>query len=376
MIRRWWTALRDLDRIVGFLLFTTCALAILAGVTIASVQRYQQQIETVSSYNLTYVYTRTQIEIMKLAGAIRASLLDEPDAATPTLKLAIVKGRISSIPISFGPIDMPEAAVARENLRETLETIAPLLDSLAVPGNGELALALLDRSISEFTRLTSLANVRQSHLTDQQRRSLSATTTWLCVNLLLLCLNGIALLWLVFRQKRRLRKAAVTDALTGLANRAAVQNWKPENARSRMTALAVIDVDHFKYVNDHFGHDVGDDLLRSLANVLELHAGSDALAARLGGDEFVLIFTGSDAPLQAERRCAAIDEAFRLAMKAAGIAKVTLSIGIAAGQARSAEDIAALMKQADGAMYASKRDGAREGETRRRSGCLITSKKE
>ncbi|MCB8838975.1 diguanylate cyclase [Aurantimonas sp. VKM B-3413] len=357
MIRRWLNVLRGVDRFLGLLLLATCALAVLAVVTSVQIQRKQTRLVEMTSYDLTYSYTRTQIEVLLLQGAIRDALLKERDATSPKLRLAIVQSRVSTIPDKIGGIEFPEALAARDRLEATLASVAPLVNSLATPNHGAEALRLLDETVREFTQLSALANVRQAKLAEKDMDILVVTMAWLSANLLLLCLIGVALLTLIFRQKRRLRQIAVTDALTGLPNRAAIQNWKPDRGRPVEVALALIDIDRFKSVNDEFGHAVGDELLRILASVLRLHARGASLSARLGGDEFVVLFTGEGAETAARADCGAIAEAFRDRARKEGIARVSLSIGIAARRAASAADLAALMIEADQAMYAAKQDG-------------------
>ena len=362
MIRRWLKAPHSLDRSVGLLLIATCALAALAVLTSMQIQRNQREILRISSYDLPYVYARTQVEILRLQAAIGNALVDDTSSTQPRLHWAIVKSRVSTIPVSVGPIDVPEAAVASRNLERTLTTIEPLIASLGETNNGIKALTHLDRSVSEFTRLASLANVRQTLLFEREQGVLSRTMAWLSVNLVFLCLIGFTMLLLVFRRKRQLREIAVTDVLTGLPNRAAIHDWLPANGRPVTVALALVDVDKFKQVNDALGHATGDDLLRRLADVLKDQAGPGALAARLGGDEFVVMFTGDDARQRARRHCAAITRAFHQASQATGFSRVTLSIGIAVGEVASGPDIETLMTRADRAMYVSKREGG-DGQT-------------
>ncbi|MCE7027876.1 GGDEF domain-containing protein [Jiella avicenniae] len=356
MIRRWWTTIRNFDRFTGALLLATCALAGFAAVTSVQIQRYQGQIVELSNYNLSYVYARTQIEILRLHAAISDAILDDEGTGAAKLRWAIVKGRISTIPIAYGPIDVPEAATARDNLEKTLFAIRPLIAALDSTESGIEALNALDRAANEFTRLTALANVRQSEVAQHEQELLAATMVRLSSAIFLTCCIGLALLVVVFRQKQRLRQAAVTDVLTGLPNRAAIYDWKPAGGKPVTIALAVIDVDRFKDVNDELGHAEGDALLRCLADVLRDQAGDDALAARLGGDEFVVIFTGKDAWKRAESRCAAIEDAFRSGCQTTDFAGATLSIGISVGTVASSADIELLMTQADGAMYGAKRD--------------------
>ncbi|MBP0614262.1 GGDEF domain-containing protein [Jiella mangrovi] len=356
MSRRWWNAIRGLDRATTSLLLATAALALFAVVTSLQIQRSQRQIVEVSHYDLAYVYTRTQIEVLRLQSAISDALLRGTSARAPKLRWAIVKSRVSTIPISFGPIDVPEAVVARRNLDRTLDTIEPLIATMTSKDALE-AMQRLDRCVQEFTRLTAIANIRQTQIFAREQEVLSRAMFWLSANLLLLCLIGFALLTLIFQRKNHLRQAALTDVLTGLPNRAAIQIFRPSKGWPAAMALALVDVDRFKQVNDRLGHAAGDKLLRQLADTMRAQMGDTAFAARLGGDEFVLIFTGSDARQTAQGRCAAIERAFRRRVAATQFADVTLSIGIAEGAVACAADITALMNRADDAMYVSKRDG-------------------
>jgi diguanylate cyclase (GGDEF)-like protein len=125
------------------------------------------------------------------------------------------------------------------------------------------------------------------------------------------------------------------------------------------TKLAVLflDLDHFKYVNDTFGHSLGDDLLKAVAKRLQECASDTDTVARLGGDEFAIIRTElrdvGEAAVLAERICQEVKEPYDLD----GVnAVVDVSIGIACApddSTRSAE----LMKQADVALYRAKNDG-------------------
>jgi len=133
------------------------------------------------------------------------------------------------------------------------------------------------------------------------------------------------------RLRRRaddLARQAQEDALTGLANRRQVdsvlETWP------RPMSLALIDVDHFKQVNDRFSHGVGDEVLRQLATILRANCRQRELAARLGGEEFVVIVESTDEAdigRVAERLRSAV-EGFDWTSVCAGL-RVTVSIGVA-----------------------------------------------
>ena len=121
--------------------------------------------------------------------------------------------------------------------------------------------------------------------------------------------------------------------------------------------LLLCNVDHFKRVNDAWGHLVGDHVLRWIANTLRLNLGPDVLAARYGGEEFALIMPATDL---AEARLAANSaregiRAKRLTRRSTGesIGNVTMSIGV--GRYRPNEDPDDFIGRADACLYASKR---------------------
>ncbi len=171
--------------------------------------------------------------------------------------------------------------------------------------------------------------------------------------------------------RARLIRSGFTDALTGWHNRRYLQNrLREELARSHRerTALTclMIDVDHFKRINDRHGHLAGDDVLRQVAHRVEGQVRDSDVAARYGGEEFVILLpgTGRDAGgLLAERiRRAVGEEAFAIAGDAGETLSVTVSIGVA--EHRSAADdedlkVAGerLIALADFALYEAKAGG-------------------
>lgn len=156
---------------------------------------------------------------------------------------------------------------------------------------------------------------------------------------------------------------AVVDPLTGLHNRRYMEDQLrmlvPQALKSgRPLSVLIADIDYFKAVNDTFGHDVGDKVLRQVAHRFRLNIRSMDLACRFGGEEFVAIMPDLDvarAVHVGERLRASIaDEGF--VVEAAGPLAVTLSVGVAAleGWNDTADN---LIKRADQALYAAKRDG-------------------
>lgn len=154
------------------------------------------------------------------------------------------------------------------------------------------------------------------------------------------------------------RGDALSDPLTGLPNRRAFEEAFAERAASGATpCIAVCDVDHFKAVNDRFGHAVGDRVLRAIAVTLA-EACRGQFVARYGGEEFAVLFDGSVA-----QAVATIDEArqsisrkrLRVRESDEVIGVVTFSTGISA--AASAERLEQVFERADALLYAAKAAG-------------------
>lgn len=147
-----------------------------------------------------------------------------------------------------------------------------------------------------------------------------------------------------------------TDPLTGLPNRRAfaaalAAATEQTRAAGQSLSVALLDVDHFKTVNDVHGHDQGDVVLRELSALLRAHVAGAGTIARYGGEEFVLLLPNVDL-LQARVQC----EYLRQSVAVMTIAlPVTVSIGVA--MLHPQENVEAVIKRADQALYAAKRGG-------------------
>jgi diguanylate cyclase (GGDEF)-like protein len=164
------------------------------------------------------------------------------------------------------------------------------------------------------------------------------------------------------RQSRRLQLLAMTDELTGLPNRRAMLAHLEDallSARSpgNSLSLLMIDVDHFKFINDTYGHGVGDEVLRHLALVLSANQRTHDRLGRLGGEEFLAVL-----PNAGTEHAVAIAERMRQSVEktpcitSAGAVSITVSIGVATSA--DVSDMApGLMARADTALYAAKEAG-------------------
>ena len=155
-------------------------------------------------------------------------------------------------------------------------------------------------------------------------------------------------------------RQASEDPLTGLGNRRALDRWLdcklPQVESGAWVSLLLMDLDHFKHVNDRFGHDVGDAVLKRVAELIRQHCRAGDLAVRYGGEEFLLALAGmppADAAQVAERLRVSIGGHDWPQLRA-GLA-VTVSMGLTS--ASEAADATALLTLADQRLYAAKLRG-------------------
>jgi diguanylate cyclase (GGDEF)-like protein len=160
----------------------------------------------------------------------------------------------------------------------------------------------------------------------------------------------------------KLETMATTDGLTGLFNKramldAAVQKVAAAARFNRRLSVLVADLDHFKKVNDTYGHDVGDVVIGGLGEILKRQKRTTDVVARFGGEEFVVLCEQTD-----EKGAMLLGDRIREDLKKTtfrtpkGVLSVTCSIGIATFP-EAGGDWEALFKAADEALYVSKRSG-------------------
>jgi diguanylate cyclase (GGDEF)-like protein len=165
-------------------------------------------------------------------------------------------------------------------------------------------------------------------------------------------------LWWLSRQRAGLEALAASDPLTGLGNYRAFQERlgravAAAAASGEEVSVVVLDLDHFKALNDTFGHAEGDRVLQATATTLSRTVGEDGFVARIGGEEFAVLLPGAG-----EQAAAAAAERCRRALAALALPGPSLSCsgGVAAFPAH-ADDVARLLHAADGALYWAKRSG-------------------
>lgn len=171
---------------------------------------------------------------------------------------------------------------------------------------------------------------------------------------------ALALLyWIGFRSVSDLERLGMTDSLSQLPNRRALHpNISKHLERQEDVAVALIDLDGFKMVNDLYGHPVGDQLIKKVAAVMQEICGKDAHCYRLGGDEFAFSIGGPIAGTLLEGICRRLLERLSqpISMEDRRIA-VGASIGLAQSTSAQPLDSSELLRRADVAMYTSKRGG-------------------
>jgi len=164
-------------------------------------------------------------------------------------------------------------------------------------------------------------------------------------------------------KNKLLEELALTDPLTGVPNRRAIAEWATRElkaaARHEFPVWVVIaDLDRFKSVNDTFGHDAGDTVLKKFADLLKANTRASNICGRIGGEEFVIVLSHIDKPnvftaIDRIRRCLELEK-FVFGHKSLC---VTASFGIAGFPGNTDPDLNELLREADAALYTAKRNG-------------------
>jgi two-component system, cell cycle response regulator len=164
-------------------------------------------------------------------------------------------------------------------------------------------------------------------------------------------------------KNKLLMEMANTDPLTGLPNRRAIEEWAGRQLRGASRHgfpiwVVHTDLDCFKDINDGYGHDAGDLVLKKFAEILKNFTRASDISGRMGGDEFLLVLTHVDEKniqLTVDRLCNQLaSEKFSFG---GAIVSVTASFGIAGFQGKEPPEFSLLVRQADKALYRAKRAG-------------------
>ncbi len=156
--------------------------------------------------------------------------------------------------------------------------------------------------------------------------------------------------------QERLRQEAMEDPLTKILNRkGAIANIEETIMKELPGAMFVLDIDNFKQLNDNYGHQIGDQVLVLLADIMKTHSREGDVAARIGGDEFLLFLPGCVRTDVLESRAESICQAFREAAAPYEKADLSVSIGISVND--GSRDFDQLFKEADDRLYMVKNSG-------------------
>lgn len=282
-------------------------------------------------------------------------------------------------------VEAVDRAVAREG-RLTAESAETILAEVRTDMSAELLASLVDQAQAGLAKLSGLAKqsgadakeygqALQTRVADLQGSGVAGDALSALVELTTSMISKTRAAEQQLRDTGKqmhalrgslaeARRVAESDALTGLANRRAFEGKLRRAVASAREAaqplsLAFCDIDHFKQINDTHGHDVGDRILKFVAQRLSTASGNNCYVARHGGEEFVMLFQNQEAD-QAFRIVEEVRadlEDRRLIAKQSGesIGQVTFSAGVAA--LAPGENGRQMLRAADQALYRAKRAG-------------------
>ncbi|MET0259181.1 MAG: bifunctional diguanylate cyclase/phosphodiesterase [Methylobacterium sp.] len=331
----------------------TAVLAVLAILGSLLSVGYLRQITQASRYNATFDFSQSAVELLRLQLALEMRI-DGDESDEVALRASILANRINVLqarPRGSGAADLTD------RLRETMGSVQA---SVADPGDLRAARLAADELAPFASGLLRLASQSHAALGDEVMGSQHVLTT-IFVVLFAVTLGlvgfGVWLVVCIVRQNGKLDRVVRIDPLTGLANRLAF-NSKLQMPACGDRGLILVDVDHFKALNDTFGHSAGDRLLREIARRLTKSCADAALIGRIGGDEFAVLYEGGEAERRSRAAAARIVESMRgaVALEGQQIA-VSVTMGVALRQEHETEGVEGLFRNADLALYAAKAEG-------------------
>ncbi len=300
------------------------------------------------------------------AGGMFAHHFIEPDRLNPWLRKALVWGAIWSLGLSFAHANFPFVGRSWQSDAYYIAYLPVLLLYIAT-----MADALWRGSRAAKFQLVGwvpLLGVGIVRIVSQFSEALPATDAMQlfylgCVFEVMATTLGVADRFMSIKNQRdrartearMLERLTERDTLTGLYNRRLLEERFEELRHRGFTTLAVLDIDHFKRINDSFGHGVGDEVLRGIAEALQ--PDDDTFAIRMGGEEFVLLLRGSHAIQRAEHRRVSIPDHIGETLEL-GL-PVTASMGVVQApiDALPNADFEMLYARADRLLYEAKESG-------------------
>jgi diguanylate cyclase (GGDEF)-like protein len=266
---------------------------------------------------------------------------------------AIDKGRIDLILMD---IQMPEKS-GMEWLTEIVEKqIAPVV-MLTGHGNEEVAVQSIQQGAVGYT---SKSNISKEKLLDTIDNALARWRQ----------------LQLSRANQEQMERLATIDSLTGLLNRRTIlhrlcQQMRSDRRYNEKLTIGMLDIDHFKIINDKYGHIIGDDVLEKIAALIYHNVRDTDLVGRYGGEEFLIIMTKTDLSCGREvaDRIRKIIEESKMRDPRGDVFGITVSQGLSSYKV--GDDEYKLISRADKALYAAKNNGRNRVETSASIICLI-----
>ncbi len=345
---RWW------------LIAVTLVLVVPAGSTFILSQQRATDLLEVSHYNDVFDVSQMQAELTRLDAELgRFALQPGPEAADLVrLRFEVLLNHTDMLK-QTGVIETVDICVPglSAEVGQAMASITPAMNRLAGAADAAGILATLTPLEGTLAQATALVGERSAASISRAAEALHSVRDMLLLLVAGLLAAALGLVLVLRRQHGDMRQLAYCDTLTGLPNRRAFNSALEQACDRPATAVLLADVDHFKDINDSFGHDVGDALLRQMASRLTEVVPRASLIARLGGDEFALLLDGAttahDAMAIAERVCAAAAEPFRIGDL---LLRSGLSLGTVVDEERPRVPVT-LLKRADLALYTAKAAG-------------------
>ncbi|WP_262029170.1 putative bifunctional diguanylate cyclase/phosphodiesterase [Microvirga sp. Mcv34] len=346
-------------------------------ISVLVVQR-QGALRQIGVYNPAWEASQAASEFVRLEH--RLSEFERPgsgvDKDEVALRYDILVGRVKML--NEGDFHAllrrePEHQANLQRLETALEAMEPLIQNLEQPGAVQKVIDSLKPFDGSLAQIASTVLIYGSENVQQDQHELIRLHWVFSAIAASLILIGVVLILLLNRHNRLLGRAheelhvlAHQDALTGLPNRVVLRS-EVEQALARLRpngrtlAVSYLDLDHFKDVNDSFGHETGDELLKAVAERLRACIPASEgqvrnLISRFGGDEFAILQTGIRRPEECAALASRIVEALREPFSVNGQELfIGTSIGIALAQKNMTPS--QILKHADMALYHAKADG-------------------
>ena len=325
---------------------------------LAQALEFSNELAGVECYAMRLTADVYGVDVSELPERLRDIALESEDAA-----LSVEDKRARALDLLFGESYVAQKAAIHDNIEKSIEALIADMESRQTASARRLNVLLRRQYIAICTMLVLLIGVvlcvyalvirplRRSvgYIRSQEKLPVDG-----CFEMQFLAQTYNDMFEQHTQNNEKLAYSATHDALTGVYNRTAYESMIRE-CRDREIGVLYIDVDDFKGVNDTFGHDMGDRVLKRVAKVLLDSFRSDDYVCRIGGDEFCVIMKNADSRLR--------DVVVRKIERASELLKnppedlppVTLSIGVAfADRSNPSGDI---FKDADTAQYRVKRSG-------------------